>query len=260
MKQLWIYRCIFWTWTIFVSISNLVTLSSLFRGRRKHWWNISGVVGVFAHFKISSSSNSRPPEIYQGFIISYSHILHCIYSYHLNIPDTNDASATNDEAKDDEKAEGEEDVDVDVLHPAHRLRLPLQFVQTCHHFEREKRCNIAMWNQNLTSTTSKRAAWAARSMLPMLQHSRARHPSLLVQSLPSIQSWNGSRMKSVAIAFWEWECKWEDNILWIYIVMQSLTITTIVYIWTYWLLPFYTQQKYLQTRRSTSSLVQVGPK
>ena len=101
-------------------------------------------MGVFAHFKISSSSNSRPPKIYQDFIIPYSHILHCIYSYHLNIPDTNDASATNDEAEDDEKAEGEEDVDVDVLHPAHRLRLPLQFVQTCHHFEREKRCNIIM--------------------------------------------------------------------------------------------------------------------
>ena len=72
--------------------------------------------------------------MYQGFIVSYPHILPYIFSHHLNLPNTNDACATDDEAKDDEHAEGEEDVDVDVLHPAHRLHLPLQFVQMWHIF------------------------------------------------------------------------------------------------------------------------------
>ena len=59
-----------------------------------------------------------------------------------------------------------------------------------------------------------------------LQHSRARHSSLLLHSLPSIQSWNGSRMKSALIGFWEWEGKWKDNIWWIYWYILSSTSST----------------------------------
>ena len=44
---------------------------------------------------------------------------------HFNLPNTNDAPATYDESDDDENAEGEEDVDCDVLNSAHGLQLPL---------------------------------------------------------------------------------------------------------------------------------------
>ena len=56
---------------------------------------------------------------------------------------------------------------------------------------------------------SPRLSITSSSTLPMLQHSRARQSSLLEQSLPSIQLWNGSRMKSASIGFWEW--KWDSK-------------------------------------------------
>ena len=72
------------------------------------------------------------------FLTEYIHFLPFIFiSYSqsftlqkniLIIPNTNDAGAADDEAEDDENAEGEENVDRGIFHPAHRLRFPLEFV------------------------------------------------------------------------------------------------------------------------------------
>ena len=86
----------------------------------------------------------------------------------------------------------------------------LTIPQNIKNFRQRSRINIVS-TLHLTSIRSRspRLSITSSSTLPMLQHSRARQSSLFEQSLPSIQLWNGSRMKSASIGFWEW--KWDSK-------------------------------------------------